>query len=200
MKLSALALLLASSLAFAQQRSPSTGHSGGARSPGFSGSRPVRPPPNRVPPPPIPHPAHNNYVSVPYPVFYGGYYAGSYYGGDSGAYTQQPAPAYDYGYTDVPGQSPVTMLGAGAGGDPSAQPYDPDQNYRRPDDQPTIYLLALTDHTIIPCIAYWVDGDTLNYITTEASQNRVSLSLIDRDFSISLNDSRGVEFKLPAPK
>ena len=67
-------------------------------------------------------------------------------------------------------------------------------------DQPTIYLLAMTDHTIIPAIAYWVDGDTLNYITTEGSQNRVSLSLIDREFSRQLNDSRNVEFKLPPAK
>jgi hypothetical protein len=153
---------------------------------------------------------------VPYPVYYGGYYYGNYYyGGDGGnAYgAQQPAPAYDYGLADgAPGQSPVAIINQGYVPDspnPVTRDYSdanlppPGPDYRgndRADDQPTIYLLAMTDHTIIPAIAYWVDGDTLNYITTEGSQNRVSLSLIDRDFSRQLNDSRNVEFKLPPAK
>jgi hypothetical protein len=77
---------------------------------------------------------------------------------------------------------------------------EPGPDYRPAGDQPTIYLLAMTDHSIIPAIAYWTDGDTLNYITTEGVQNRVSLSLIDREFSRQLNDSRHVEFKLPPAK
>jgi len=144
-------------------------------------------------------------------VYYGGYYYGNYYYGGDGsnaAYTQQPAPAYDYGLADAPGQSPVAIINQGYVPD-SANPVmrdyssadlpPPGPDYRG-NDQPTIYLLAMTDHTIIPAIAYWVDGDTLNYITTEASQNRVSLSLIDREFSRQLNDSRNVEFKLPPEK
>ena len=149
---------------------------------------------------------------VPYPVYYGGYYYGNYYYGGDGSnatYTQQPAPAYDYGLADAaPGQSPVAIINQGYVPDsanPVTRDYSnadlppPGPDYRG-NDQPTIYLLAMTDHTIIPAIAYWVDGDTLNYITTEASQNRVSLSLIDRDFSRQLNDSRNVEFKLPPAK
>lgn len=66
------------------------------------------------------------------------------------------------------------------------------------DEKPTLYLLAFKDRTIIPALAYWVDGDTLNYITKDGIQNRASLSLIDRDFSKELNDERHVEFKLPA--
>ncbi|MGH9667719.1 MAG: hypothetical protein ACRD9L_25155 [Bryobacteraceae bacterium] len=65
------------------------------------------------------------------------------------------------------------------------------------DEKPTIYLLAFKDRTIIPALAYWVDGDTLNYITKNGIQNRASLSLIDKDFSKELNDQRHVEFKLP---
>lgn len=67
------------------------------------------------------------------------------------------------------------------------------------DEKPTIYLLAFKDRTIIPALAYWVDGDTLNYITKDGIQNRASLSLIDKDFSKELNDERHVEFKL-SPK
>jgi hypothetical protein len=184
------------------------GGSGGRATGGPSGFRSFAP---RPAPPPAPHPQHSRTVVVPYPVYYGGYYYGNYYYGADGsntAYTQQPAPAYDYGLTDAPGQSPVAIVNQAyvpGGANPVMRDYSnadlppPGPDYRG-NDQPTIYLLAMADHTIIPAIAYWVDGDTLNYITTEGSQNRVSLSLIDRDFSLQLNDSRNVEFKLPPAK
>jgi hypothetical protein len=66
------------------------------------------------------------------------------------------------------------------------------------DEKPTIYLLAFKDRSIIPTLAYWVDGDTVNYITRNGIQNQASLSLIDKEFSKQLNDERHVEFKLPA--
>ena len=66
------------------------------------------------------------------------------------------------------------------------------------DDQPTLFLIALRDHTIVPAVAYWVQGDTLNYVTLQGVQNRVSLSLVDRDFSKQLNSERNVPFRLPA--
>ena len=66
------------------------------------------------------------------------------------------------------------------------------------DDQPTIFLIAMQDHSIRPVIAYWVQGDTLNYIDQEGVMNRVSLALVDRDFSKQLNAERNVPFALPA--
>jgi hypothetical protein len=66
------------------------------------------------------------------------------------------------------------------------------------DDQPTLFLIAMRDHTIFPALAYWVQGDTLNYITLQGAQNRVSLSLVDRDLSKQLNGERNVPFRLPA--
>jgi hypothetical protein len=66
------------------------------------------------------------------------------------------------------------------------------------DDQPTIFLIAMKDHTIYPVIAYWVDGDTLNYVTVETVVKRVPLDQVDRDLSRQLNDQRNVEFKLPS--
>jgi hypothetical protein len=195
-----VAFLMTGSTAFAQR---AHGGSGGHPAVNPSGFRSFTPHPA---PPPAPHPQHGRTVAVPYPVYYGGYYYGNYYYG--GDYAQQPAPAYDYGLTDAPGQSPVAIINQGYAPDranPVMRDYSnadlppPGPDYRG-DDQPTIYLLAMTDHTIIPAIAYWVDGDTLNYITTEGSQNRVSLSLIDREFSRQLNDSRNVEFKLPPAK
>lgn len=203
-------LVTTGSAVFAQSAHGGSGGHAGARP---SGARTFT---ARPAPPPAPHPQHSRTVAVPYPVYYGGYYYGNYYyGGDgSNAYgAQQPAPAYDYGLADgAPGQSPVAIINQGYAPDsanPVTRDYSdadlppPGPDYRgnyRADEQPTIYLLAMTDHTIIPAIAYWVDGDTLNYITTEGSQNRVSLSLIDREFSRQLNDSRNVEFKLPPAK
>jgi endo-beta-N-acetylglucosaminidase D len=79
------------------------------------------------------------------------------------------------------------------------EPATTDENGLR-DDQPTVFLIALTDHTVVAAIAYWVDDDTLNWISRDAKQNRMSLSLVDRDFSKQLNDERHVEFKLPLIK
>src|SRR5579885_807710 len=66
-----------------------------------------------------------------------------------------------------------------------------------PDEKPTLYLLAFKDHTILPALAYWVEGDTLNYVTESGVLNRASLALIDKDFSKELNKQRSVEFNLP---
>jgi hypothetical protein len=55
----------------------------------------------------------------------------------------------------------------------------------------------MKDHTIYPAIAYWVENDTLNYITPQGVRNRASLTAVDRDFSKQLNDERHIEFALP---
>ncbi|HSR08699.1 MAG TPA: hypothetical protein VLM42_16220, partial [Bryobacteraceae bacterium] len=68
------------------------------------------------------------------------------------------------------------------------------------DDQPTVFLIAMNDHTIIPVIAYWVDGATLHYVTLQSVPNQVSLDQVDRDFSRKLNADRHVPFALPAAR
>jgi hypothetical protein len=68
------------------------------------------------------------------------------------------------------------------------------------DDQPTIFLIAMQDHTIHPVIAYWVQGDTLNYISLDGAPSHVSLTLVDRNFSKQLNAERKVPFALPAER
>ena len=155
-------------------------------------------PRNLIRPPRIAHPDHAAATIVPVPVYYGGYYT------DPNAYGQQPAPAYDDpGSYAAPSQAPVVILNQGFRPEQLQPPpmtapqYAPEEVQARPDPAPTIYLIAMTDHTILPTIAYWVEGDTLAYITTEGDQNRVSMALVDRDFSKKLNDDRRVEFKLP---
>jgi len=64
-------------------------------------------------------------------------------------------------------------------------------------DQPTIYLIALRDHTIVQALGYWMEGSTLHYVSAEHTLNQVSMDLVDRDLSQRLNDERGLEFRLP---
>jgi len=177
--------------AFAQNR----GGAGSAR--GHSGPPAMRLGPPPVARPPIaPRPVYPRTYAVPYPVFIGGGYYAPLVSG------------YDYGYTD---QTPVAVVNQNFqtdSGTPSLIDYSniplpeaaaaDDSNLR--DDQPTIFLIALTDHTVVAAIAYWVEGDTLNWVSRDAKQNRMSLSLVDRDFSKQLNDERHVEFKLPPAK
>jgi hypothetical protein len=172
--------------------------------------------------PRVGHPRHENTVIVPYPVMWGPSYFGGYY--DSPA---PPPPAY---YPQEPGypayaqqaQPPVVIINQNFRPD-TANPVVRDysntplpeptlklyENQSRPgenqqavvhDDQPTVYLIAMRDHTIFPAVAYWVEGDTLNYITTQGGHNRATLAAVDRDFSKQLNDERHVEFRLPAGK
>jgi hypothetical protein len=67
-------------------------------------------------------------------------------------------------------------------------------------DQPAIFLIALQDSTIRPAIAYWVQGDTLNYVTVTRVLNRISLALVDRDLTNQLNGERNVPFRLLAAR
>jgi hypothetical protein len=62
--------------------------------------------------------------------------------------------------------------------------------------QPTIYLIAFTDHNIQAAVGYWLEGDTLHYISLQGTHNRASIELVDRAFSERLNRERNVEFDL----
>ncbi len=64
-------------------------------------------------------------------------------------------------------------------------------------DQPTIYLIALRDHTIVQALGYWMEGSTLHYVSAEHTLNQLSINLVDRDLSQRLNDERKVDFRLP---
>ena len=59
-------------------------------------------------------------------------------------------------------------------------------------------FIALKGH-VCTAIAYWVQGDTLHYITARGSHNQVSLVLVDRPTSAKLNSGRLVKLVLPPP-
>ncbi len=62
--------------------------------------------------------------------------------------------------------------------------------------EPTVYLIAFKDRSIYPALSYWVEDDTLHYLTLEGAHNRASMDLIDVEFSERLNRERGLEFRL----
>jgi len=158
------------------------------------------------------------YVPVPVPV--GGAYLGGYpvaplpY--DPGYAGYDPSLAYGYGpapavvvnpnfqpdavnpvvrdYSNLTDQPPnVTQLSPQA--PRNVQSLDSPQLR---DDQPTIFLIAMKDHTIYPVIAYWVEKDMLKYVTVETVVKSVPLDQVDRDLSIQLNQQRNLDFRLPA--
>jgi hypothetical protein len=185
-------------------------------------NRIAQPPGHVLAPPPMrAHPRHERTVVVPYPVYYGGYYGyveppPAYYDAPGPSNYNQPNYYQPNSYQPGPQESappPVVIINQYYRPDtanpvlhdysntplpPPSQQQSPDSRAVIQDVQPTIYLIAMKDHTILPALAYWVEGDTLNYITTEGSKNRASLSLVDREFSRQLNDERHVEFNLPS--
>lgn len=223
---SAVMAILATGTLFAQPRTaPSRyGNASGFGSVLFPGTghapRVVQPMGRITGPPRVAHPGHNRRSVVAVPVYVGGYGYG--YGYDLGA----PAPVMAPGYEQpmmAPQQvtPPVVIINQGYQPqvanplvreynelpEPTLRTYDapihpvpdPGEVRRQPVEEAkaTIYLIAFKDHTILPALAYWVDGDTLNYVTQNGTPNRASLELIDREFSKQLNRERKVEFALP---
>jgi hypothetical protein len=171
----------------------------------------------------VAHPPHSRQVIVPVPIVVGGGYypydqgAAGYYQ-EPAATQQQPAPPpvvvinqnyrpetaqpamQDYTDTEPPPSDSLRRYDSPV--HPMPDPKDLEQPARRTrirtaDEQATIYLIAFKDHTILPALAYWVEDETLNYITSEGTLNHASMTLIDRDFSRQLNRERQVEFSLP---
>jgi hypothetical protein len=68
---------------------------------------------------------------------------------------------------------------------------------RAAEDKPTLYLIAFKSGAVYPALAYWVEDDTLHYITRDKSLNKASLALIDRELSAQLNRERNIDFQLP---
>ncbi len=141
-------------------------------------------------------PSYPRAIAVPYPVYIGGGYYSAPVSYSSGYTDQTPVAVVNPDYRPEDGGTQTIIDYSNV---PSTPADETDANGLK-DDEPTIFLIALTDHTVVAAIAYWVDGDTLNWISREAKQNRMSLSLVDRDFSKQLNDERHVEFKLPPAK
>jgi len=141
-------------------------------------------------------------VAVPYayPVYVGGY--GDYgYGNDNSS-----APE--------PGQQPQVIINQNFNTEratPVIREYNDDTSssgvrvYDAPGREPVesaqdgvdYYLIAFKDHTIFSAFAYWVEGDTLHYVTAQRAHNQASLSLVDRELTAKLNRNHNMQVKLP---
>jgi hypothetical protein len=71
----------------------------------------------------------------------------------------------------------------------------PNAGSQSSDERPTV-LIAFKDHTIYAALTYWLEGETLHYVTTHGTHNQVSLGLIDRELTERLNRERGVDFRV----
>ena len=149
-------------------------------------------------------------VYVPYAV--GGYYGGYYYG-DQGGQAAANYPQQQY-------MGPQVIINQNFAPDvarPVVREYVPDASggiriygpqssageaaapVAVAEESPT-FLIAFKDHTIYAALAYWVEGDTLHYVTNQNAHNQVSLDLVDRELSDRLNRERQVDFRLPPRK
>ena len=66
-----------------------------------------------------------------------------------------------------------------------------------PDEATDYYLIAFKDHSIYSAFAYWVEGDTLHYVTPQRVHNQASVTLVDRELTQKLNSERNLQLKLP---
>ncbi len=159
------------------------------------------------------------YYSAPYvvPVYTGGYYTG--YAGYAPAPPQPPQEVTVTVQNPAAQQPPVIInqyFGTSGPQGVETQPGATDSNsatsglrhYQAPipsfkppepaeDAEPTVYLIAYKNHSIYPALGYWMEDDTLHYITLEGSHNRASLELIDVEMSNRLNRERDIDFRLP---
>jgi hypothetical protein len=162
---------------------------------------------------------HHRYrppVVVPfaYPIYVGGYgYTDSGYGGYGGygaGYGYAPDQQQSYA---PPQQMPQVVINQNfipERATPVMRDYTDDasgvQVYEAPGRQPvdtsgeeysSYYLIAFKDHSIYSAFAYWVEGDTLHYVTPQRVHNQASLSLVDRELTATLNRDRNMQVKLP---
>ena len=63
-------------------------------------------------------------------------------------------------------------------------------------DEKKLYLIAFKNYSIYSATDYWVDRDTLHYVTPYGAHNQASLDQIDVEFTERLSRERGMEFRL----
>jgi hypothetical protein len=79
--------------------------------------------------------------------------------------------------------APRTSTSANRSGDLLA----PAENY---------YLIAYKDRSMYAALAWWLEGNTLHYVTTQNTHNQASLDLIDLDRTTRLNQDRNIPFTI----
>jgi hypothetical protein len=142
-----------------------------------------------------------------YPVYVGGGYPDSSYG-------YQPEQQPNVTIVNPPQQAPQVVINQNFIPErvtPVVREYGEDSSggvriYEAPgrepaeasaEDNTNYYLIAFKDHSIYSAFAYWVEGDTLHYVTPQRVHNQASLSLVDRELTEKLNRNLNLQVKLP---
>jgi len=147
-------------------------------------------------------------IPYAYPVYGGGYadYGNGYgypppdQGDTSAAYPTQQAPQVIINQNFIPEHATPVVREYGEDSSGGIHVYEAPS--REPeagatDENTSYYLLAFKDHSIYSAYAYWVEGDTLHYVTPQRVHNQASLSLVDRELTEKLNRDQGTPVKLP---
>jgi hypothetical protein len=74
------------------------------------------------------------------------------------------------------------------------------ESSRQPEPKATrsqIYLIAARNGVVWAALAYWVDGQTLHFVTVKGESKQLPLAQIDRELSEQFNRERNVPFRLP---
>ena len=133
------------------------------------------------------------------PGYYGDYGAGYY--GDAGYPPQQQQPPVNVTVVNQQPPTPTVIINQNYG--PQAAPPDTDTgdahvfqapsggsaSYAQPPDsgQQKYALIAFKDHSVYSAAAYWIDGNTMHYVTPQGTQNQASLDLVDLELTKKLN-------------
>ncbi len=151
-------------------------------------------------------------VILAYPLFFG---SSPYdYGYLPSGYPSAPPPYYDDSQGGPPPGAPAVVInqnfipdqanpvvrdyGPGdEGGDQSGMRSYQNIPPRQQEAEATIYLIAFKDHTVVPALGWWVEGNTIKYVNLDHDINQASVDLIDRDLSKKLNAQRNIDFTLP---
>ena len=128
------------------------------------------------------------------PYWYGGYgypYSYPYY--DPYSYSSY----YDSGYYSNPN---VTVVYPQTQAAPvvtaPARPVINEYRNEYGESREITYLIAFKDGNIRAAAAYWVDGNTLHYVTRQHQERTAPLDSVDRAFSEKLNRDQRVPFHL----
>ena len=148
-------------------------------------------------------------VPYVYPVYGGGYTDYGYGYGYGYPPSDQANPAMAY----PPQQTPQVIINQNfipEHATPVIHEYGEDSSgihlYEAPSREPeeasgeentSYYLIAFKDHSIYSAFAYWVEGDTLHYVTPQRVHNQASLSLVDRELTERLNRNHSAQMRLP---
>ena len=121
-----------------------------------------------------------------------------YSGYASPAHNTASAPQSSPGVNIIYGTPPAPASTAHA--NPVIHEYDWEQQAQQPTAVASspVYLIAFqNDHAIRAAASYWVDGQTLHYVTLQHEEKLAPLGSIDRALTLQLNRERSVTFQLP---